>query len=395
MQQNDAAAIRPYLERCAVRAGVAASIAPDEDAAPARFVGKPQRARGARRQRGLRCLGAARANAFRPRISRQDARRRESRRRGRGRGSAPRRALDLRAGRRCAHAGERRRDRGVLPGVRGGTAPEPRRHLRALPRQRHERHRGLGRRPTSRRRPSSAMRPNRRSRSPRRASPKASRALRAADPGFDPDAFRGRVKTAFLALQDAWCKQNLDAGRAFLSPGAYFTWRAQLETMAAEGRRNVMENLAVQRDRPDAHRARPGVRRSDRAHHRVRARISKSTRTTRSCSAIARVRPFTEDWTFQRSVGVATTQEARHPGERLPQLRRAGVAHPDRRMPLLQGGRDQRQVRLGGIAHRAGRRRLGRQIRRTTSAADIALRVGGAIVGGLLGSILSGRSSDD
>jgi len=25
---------------------------------------------------------------------------------------------------------------------------------------------------------------------------------------------------------------NLDAGRAFLSPGAYFTWSAQLETLA-------------------------------------------------------------------------------------------------------------------------------------------------------------------
>jgi hypothetical protein len=31
----------------------------------------------------------------------------------------------------------------------------------------------------------------------------------------------------------------------YLSPGAYFGWRAQLETMAAEGRRNVMEHLAV------------------------------------------------------------------------------------------------------------------------------------------------------
>ena len=66
------------------------------------------------------------------------------------------------------------------------------------------------------------------------------------------------------------------------------------------------------------------------------------------------VRPFTEDWTFQRSVGVITTQKARHPGEHLPELRRTGRAQSDRRVPLLQGGRHQRKVRLGGLAHRAG-----------------------------------------
>jgi len=69
--------------------------------------------------------------------------------------------------------------------------------------------------------------------------------LTAADKDFSLGVFEGRVKTAFLALQDAWCKQTLDAGRAFMSPGAYFTWSTQLETMTAEGRRNVMENVSV------------------------------------------------------------------------------------------------------------------------------------------------------
>ena len=43
---------------------------------------------------------------------------------------------------------------------------------------------------------------------------------------------------------------DLEAGRAFLSPGAYFAWRAQLETLAAEGRRNVMEGLEVRHVEP-------------------------------------------------------------------------------------------------------------------------------------------------
>jgi hypothetical protein len=162
-----------------------------------------------------------------------------------------------------------------------------------------------------------------------------------------------RVRTAFLALQDAWCKQNLDAGRAFLSPGAYFTWRAQLETLAAEGRRNVMEQISVQRIEPIliVH---------GRVFDDITVRISASAadfevdKDNRIVFGDRTVRPFTEDWTFQRSVGVATTPEAGDAREHLSQLRRAGLAHADRRVPLLQGGRDERKIRLGGVANRAG-----------------------------------------
>ncbi|HEY2683124.1 MAG TPA: TIM44-like domain-containing protein [Steroidobacteraceae bacterium] len=132
--------------------------------------------------------------------------------------------------------------------------------------------------------------------------------LTAADPAFALEAFQSRVKSAFLALQDAWCKQNLDAGRAFMSPGAYFSWSAQLETMAAEGRRNVMENLAVQRIEP--------VRV---VHGRVfddlTVRISAAAadfevdQSGKLVFGDRSVRPFSEDWTFQRSVGVATANK--------------------------------------------------------------------------------------
>lgn len=132
--------------------------------------------------------------------------------------------------------------------------------------------------------------------------------LRAADAGFEVDAFLTRVKTAFMALQDAWCKQNLEVGRGFLSPGAYFAWRAQLETMAAEGRRNVMEGLTVRSAEPMRV-----------AHGRVfddlTVRIIASSadyevdKTGRVVFGDRSVRPFTEEWTFQRSVGVATSDK--------------------------------------------------------------------------------------
>ncbi len=132
--------------------------------------------------------------------------------------------------------------------------------------------------------------------------------LRTADAAFSVDAFRVRVRTAFSALQEAWCKQNLDAARAFLSPGAYFAWRSQLETLAAEGRRNIMEQLQVLKIQPLRV-----------VHGRVFDDLTVAI--TASCAdyevdANGRivfgdrtVRAFTEEWTFQRSVGVATTNK--------------------------------------------------------------------------------------
>ena len=179
-------------------------------------------------------------------------------------------------------------------------------------------------------------------------------ALRAADPGFSPDAFRVRVRTAFLALQDAWCKQNLDAGRAFLSPGAYFTWRTQLETLAAEGRRNVMEHSSVQRIDPVLI---------------VHGRVFDDITVRISASAADFEVDKDNRIVFGDRVGASLhggldvpalggrrhDAEAGHAREHLPQLRRARLADSDRRVPLLQGGRDERKIRLGGVANRAGR----------------------------------------
>jgi len=132
--------------------------------------------------------------------------------------------------------------------------------------------------------------------------------MRSSDPAFSIDAFRVRVRTAFAALQDAWCKQHLDTARAFLSPGAYFAWRAQLETMAAEGRRNVMEHLQVQ-----------GIEPMRIVHGRVFDDLT--VRITAACADYEMdkdgkivfgdrtVRPFSEEWTFQRSTGVATSNK--------------------------------------------------------------------------------------
>jgi predicted lipid-binding transport protein (Tim44 family) len=217
-------------------------------------------------------------------------------------------------------------------------------------------------------------------------------ALRAADPAFSPDAFRVRVRTAFLALQDAWCKQNLDAGRAFLSPGAYFTWRAQLETLAAEGRRNVMEQSSVQRIEPIliVH---------GRVYDDITVRISAAAadfevdKDNRIVFGDRVVRPFTEDWTFQRSVGVATTQK---PGTLENTCPNCGAP-----VSLTQIG----ECRYCKAAVTSGKFDwvVSRIAQEETfggdegplqgAGAQLALQVGGAIVGGLLSSLISNNSA--
>jgi predicted lipid-binding transport protein (Tim44 family) len=215
-------------------------------------------------------------------------------------------------------------------------------------------------------------------------------ALTAADGAFAIETFQARVKSAFLALQDAWCKQQLDAGRAFMSPGAYFSWSAQLESMAAEGRRNVLEQLEVQRIEP--------IRV---VHGRVFDDL-----TVRICAAAAdfdvdqsgkvvfgdqRVRPFREDWTFQRSVGARTSNK---PGTLENSCPNCGAP-----LSLTQIG----ECRYCKAAVTSGKfdwvvSRIDQEDGEESGSAvtnqlaeQLAAQVGGAVVGSVLSSLLSNR----
>ena len=132
--------------------------------------------------------------------------------------------------------------------------------------------------------------------------------LKAADAAFSVDTFTARVKSAFLALQDAWCQQKLDAGRAFMSPGAYFCWSAPNVTRVAEGRRNVMENISVNSIQPI--RVVHG-RVFDDLTVRIFAAAAdfEVDKDNKIVFGDRQVRPFSEQWTFQRSVGAVTSNK--------------------------------------------------------------------------------------
>jgi predicted lipid-binding transport protein (Tim44 family) len=214
--------------------------------------------------------------------------------------------------------------------------------------------------------------------------------LSSADKDFAMAAFAARVKTAFLALQDAWCKQSLDAGRAFMSPGAYFAWSAQLETMASEGRRNMMENLVVRNIEPI--RVIHG-RVFDDLTVRITAEASDFDVDSSGKLVFGdhTVRPFREDWTFQRSVGVATlnkpgTLENTCPSCGAPlaltqigECRYCKAAVTSGKFDWVVSRIEQEDTAGAAVGSLDG---IGEQV---------ALQVGGAIVGGLLSSFLSGR----
>jgi hypothetical protein len=213
--------------------------------------------------------------------------------------------------------------------------------------------------------------------------------LTSADKEFALEAFRTRVKTAFLALQDAWCKQNLDAGRAFLSPGAYFAWSAQLEAMAADGRRNVLEHLEVRSIEPV--RVIHG-----RVFDDLTVRIAAAAadfdvdQSGKTVFGDHSVRPFQEDWTFQRSVGVATSNK---PGTLENTCPSCGAP-----VSLTQIG----ECRYCKAAVTSGKfdwvvSRIeqqdtdGASSNRDNLGEQLALQVGGAVIGGLLSSWLSDK----
>ncbi|HEX4795140.1 MAG TPA: TIM44-like domain-containing protein [Humisphaera sp.] len=70
--------------------------------------------------------------------------------------------------------------------------------------------------------------------------------LRAHDPLFDEGGFARRVDAAFRKIQQAWCDQNLDAVRAFISDGVHERFLLQFAEQRDAGWRDRMEGLTIQ-----------------------------------------------------------------------------------------------------------------------------------------------------
>lgn len=131
--------------------------------------------------------------------------------------------------------------------------------------------------------------------------------IRAEDPTFDSEAFRGRAQQAFFALQQAWQDRDLHASRAFMSPGLYLGWSSQVRQLIELHKKNVLEGLRV--DGVDVVKVVHGEAFDD-VTVRVAATCADYEVDERNGKVIFGSKTpsqFVEYWTFQRSVGTQTT----------------------------------------------------------------------------------------
>lgn len=72
-------------------------------------------------------------------------------------------------------------------------------------------------------------------------------ALKRDDPTFDENAFLARVEAAFRKAQSAWCAQDLEPLRPFVSDGVFERFALQIAEQRAAGWRQGMDGLVVER----------------------------------------------------------------------------------------------------------------------------------------------------
>lgn len=70
--------------------------------------------------------------------------------------------------------------------------------------------------------------------------------IRQADPDFDLDNLKRRLRVAFAQIQKNWSEQDMRPSRAFISDGIFERFTLQLEMQKAEGKRNILDNVQVQ-----------------------------------------------------------------------------------------------------------------------------------------------------
>lgn len=130
--------------------------------------------------------------------------------------------------------------------------------------------------------------------------------LREHDPNFSEPAFCQRVGLAFRKIQAAWCMQDLNAVRPFISDGVYERFLLQFDEQRAEGYRDHMEDIRTDDIRISSI-ASAGL------FDEVAIRISAAARDWRESlkdgkrlSGSTGVEPFVEIWSFIRRRSATT-----------------------------------------------------------------------------------------
>jgi len=73
--------------------------------------------------------------------------------------------------------------------------------------------------------------------------------MAAKDRAWDELALEAFVREDFFRIERAWCEQDYAALRARLTETLFAEWKAQLDLMASQGRKDVLENLSLEQVR--------------------------------------------------------------------------------------------------------------------------------------------------
>lgn len=132
-------------------------------------------------------------------------------------------------------------------------------------------------------------------------------AIKAADPGFEPESFLQRAEMTFLLVQRAYQDRDVGAARPYLTPQLWQTWAEQVRYLAEQHQRPVLENLNVRGlEVLEATHGPQGD--SVRVHFDFVAAIHfLDDRDLSLISGSREDQRYGEDWTFWRAPGTRTS----------------------------------------------------------------------------------------
>jgi predicted lipid-binding transport protein (Tim44 family) len=126
-------------------------------------------------------------------------------------------------------------------------------------------------------------------------------AIKAHDPAFDLEQFTQQVQRVFFIVQEAWSERKPEISRQVMADGLWQEHRGQIQGYVDGHRRNMLDYLSVSNIWPVAAR-------SDDRYDSITVRIVAACAdydvddtNGRVVRGDREVKPWEEDWTFQRS----------------------------------------------------------------------------------------------
>lgn len=134
--------------------------------------------------------------------------------------------------------------------------------------------------------------------------------IRAHDPGFDDQAFIAGAQTSFFVIQQAWSEVKPELSRSVMADGLAQQFAMQMGEYQRNNRRNMLDGLAVGN-------ATIIAAHSDASFDTVTVRFDAASadydvdvQSGKVVSGHRDIRPWSEDWVFQRSAKASTTPGA-------------------------------------------------------------------------------------